>query len=200
MTCLFSPKSLATTSLAAVIAMASALPAQASYANTSGCATPQYGQPFLYAQDDNWYTPLGGESYDEFDGAGWQLSGGASIASTTLADGQTGSVLDLPSGSKAVSPVICVTSEYPTARAVVRDVKGAEGVSFNVEYEATSTWEKPKNTGQMHGDGSAWTLVTPVNLQPSRTPGWQPMRITLIPGGKTSEFQVYNLYIDPRMR
>jgi hypothetical protein len=30
--------------------------------------------------------------------------------------------------------------------------------------------------------------------------GWQPMRITLIPGGKTSEFQLYDLYIDPRAR
>jgi hypothetical protein len=26
------------------------------------------------------------------------------------------------------------------------------------------------------------------------------MRITLIPGGKTSDFQLYNLYIDPHAR
>ena len=110
-------------------------------------------------------------------------------------------MLDLPSGSKAVSPTICVTSDYPTARAMVRDVVGSEGVFFYVSYEGTPTWNKPKNTGQIHGVGTAWTLSTPVTLQPSQnTLGWQPMRITLVPGGKTSRFQLYNLYIDPRAR
>ena len=41
----------------------------------------------------------------------------------------------------------------------------------------------------------------PVDLQPSAVPGWQPMRIVLTPSGaKKSEFQIYNLYVDPRMR
>src|SRR6185312_16647272 len=95
--------------------------------NTSQCVTPEYSQPFAYVGDDNWYTLPAGESYDNFAGAGWQLSGGARIVSETLADGARGDVLDLPSGSRAVSPVICVTSAYPTARAIVRNVKGLEG-------------------------------------------------------------------------
>ena len=53
---------------------------------------------------------------------------------------------------------------------------------------------------QEHGSGKTWTLVTPVNLQPFNTAGWQPMRITLVPGGKTSDFRVYNLYLDPHAR
>jgi hypothetical protein len=141
-----------------------------------------------------------GETAGNFNGSGWTLSGGAKIVATTLANGATGSVLDLPSGSKAVSPTICVTSDYPRARTMVRDVAGSEGVYFNVSYEGTNTWNNPKNTGQVHGSGTAWTLSTPVNLQPYNTLGWQPMRITLIPGGKTSEFQLYDLYIDPRAR
>jgi hypothetical protein len=173
-------------------------PVQAA-ANTP-CTTPTYYQPFLYAGDENYYALPGGESYDDFEGTGWQLSGGAKVLTTTLYDGTTGQVLDLPSGSKAVSPVLCVTSEYPTARAVVRNVKGSEGVFFYVEYEGTNTWGNPRNTGQIHGNNSEWSLVTPVNLQPENSSGWQPMRITLVPGGKTSEFQVYNLYADPRMR
>ena len=96
--------------------------------------------------------------------------------------------------------MICITTEYPNARAIVRDVKGADGVSFYVGYEGTSTWTNPKNTGQIHGNNTEWTLATPVNLQPEKIAGWQPMRITLIPCGKTSEFQLYNLYADPRMR
>jgi hypothetical protein len=175
-----------------------AVPAQASV-NTAQCEQQQYSQPFLYAKDSNWYTLVPGQEPGSFNGEGWTLSGGAQIVTTTLSDGTAGQVLDLPSGSKAVGPVICVTSEYPTARAFVRDAKGSEGVFFYVEYEGTNTWNSPKNTGQIHGPGSEWGLATPVRMQPSGTAGWQPMRITLVPGGKTSEFEVYDLYIDPRM-
>jgi hypothetical protein len=184
--------------LGLLIAGSMAFSATAS-ANPSQCGTPEFSQPFLYAGDENQYTPLPGESYDGFAGEGWALTGGAHVVSTTLSDGSTGQVLDLPSGSKAVSPVICVTAHYPTARAIVRDVKGSEGVFFYVEYEGTNTWGHAKNTGQIHGEHSEWTLVTPVNMQPENNANWQPMRITLIPGGKTSDFEVYNLYVDPRM-
>jgi hypothetical protein len=195
---LFSRISLGSMGLGVLIAAFSAIPAQASV-NLSQCTTPEYSQPFLYAGDSNWYTLLPGESADNFAGEGWELSGGARIVTTTLSDGTAGQVLDLPSGSKAVSPVICVTSLYPTARGIVRNVNGSEGVFFYVEYEGTNTWGHPKNTGQIHGEHSAWTLVTPVNLQPENVLGLQPMRITLIPGGNTSDFEVYNLYVDPRM-
>jgi hypothetical protein len=164
------------------------------------CSAAELSQPFLSANDSNWYTLAPGESRDNFEGAGWELSGGAQIITTTLSDSSKGSVLDLPSGSKAVSPTICVTSEYPTARTMVRNVAGSEGVFFYVSYDGTNTWNNPKNTGQVHGSNTAWTLATPVNLQPYNVSGWQPMRITLIPGGKTSVFQVYDLYVDPRNR
>jgi hypothetical protein len=197
--CLFSRRSLG---LGVAVAAFAAVPAQAATASvdTSMCSAPELSQPFLSANDSNWYTLAPGESPDNFDGAGWGLSGGAQIITTTLSDGSTGSVLDLPSGSKAVSPTICVTSEYPTARTMVRNVAGSEGVFFYVSYDGTNTWNNPKNTGQVHGSNTAWTLATPVNLQPYNVSGWQPMRITLIPGGKTSVFQVYDLYVDPRMR
>jgi hypothetical protein len=186
-------------SLGLLISAFIALPGQAS-ADPTACNEEEFSQPFLYAGDSHYYTSLPGESADSFEGAGWQFSGGAQVVSEQLADGSTGPVLDLPSGSKAVSPVICVTQEYPTARALVRNVKGAEGVFFYVEYEGTNTWNHPKNTGQIHGNGTSWTLVTPVNLQPASTSDYQYVRITLIPGGKTSDFELYDLFVDPRMR
>jgi len=188
--------------LAMILGSLMAAPAQAatSSIDTSACSNPLLSQPFLASGDSNWYTLMPGESSDNFAGDGWQLSGGAKIVATKLADGTTGSVLDLPSGSKAVSPIICVTSSYPTARTMVRNVKGSEGVFFYVSYEGTSTWSSPRNTGQLHGNSTAWTLSDRVNLQPYNVTGWQPMRITLIPGGNTSDFQIYNLYVDPRMR
>jgi hypothetical protein len=196
---LFSSKLAGCLGLASLIAAFAAIPAQASK-NTSICESEEvsFSQPFLNVKDSNWYRLLPGETPGSFGGEGWELSGGAQIVTTTLADGSTTQVLNLPSGSEAVSPEICVTSEYPTARGVVRDVKGSEGIFYYVEYEGTSTWEHPKNTGQVHGNGTSWTDVTPVNMQPYSTPGWQPVRITLKPGGKTSDFQIYNLYVDPR--
>jgi hypothetical protein len=168
--------------------------------DTSACTTPLLTQPFASANDNNWYTLAPGESSGSFDGTGWQLSAGARIITTTLADGTKSNVLDLPSGAQAVSPTMCVSSDYPTARTMVKDVVGSEGVFFYVSYEGTNTWNVPKNTGQVHGTQTVWTLSNPVNVQPSNAPGWQPVRFTLVGGGKTSDFQVYNLYIDPSMR
>ena len=196
---LFSLRALA---LGGLVAAFAAVPAQAATTSvdTSACSNPLLTQPFLSAKDSNWYTLLPGETPGNFDGTGWTLTGGAKVVTTTLADGSTTSVLDLPSGSQAASPTVCVTSDYPTARAMVQDVAGAEGVFFYVSYAGTNTWNTPKNTGQVHGSGTAWTLATPVNLQPFNTTGWQPMRVTLVPGGKTSDFRVYNVYLDPHAR
>ncbi len=59
--------------------------------------------------------------------------------------------------------------------------------------------EQPAEHGQVHGQQTAWTLSDPVNIQPNKTSGWQPVQITLIPGGNHSDFQVYDLDLDPRM-
>ena len=168
--------------------------------DTSACSTPQLSQPFLSVHDGNWYTLAPGQTGQSFDGTGWVLSGGARILTTKLADGTSGSVLDLPSGSKAVSPTICVTSSYPIARTMVRNVVGAEGVFFYVSYAGTNTWTDPRNTGQVHGSNTAWTISDPVNIQPSNLSAWQPARFTFIPGGHTSDFQIYDFYVDPRMK
>jgi hypothetical protein len=193
---LISRRALVALALASAALAIAAAPAAAT-ADTSVCSNPTLTQPFLTWGDKNWYALVPGQNPDSFLGTGWTLSGGATIKTTTLGDGTTGPVLNLPSGSKAVSPIFCVTSSYPTARMMVRNVKGSEGVFFYVSYEGTSTWNTPKNTGQVHGQNTAWTLATPVNLQPYNVSGWQPMRITLIPGGTTSDFQIYNLYDDP---
>ena len=95
---------------------------------------------------------------------------------------------------------MCVDLGYQTARTMVRNVVGAEGVFFYVSYAGTNTWDKPKNTGQVHGTHTAWTLSDPVNVQPSNLPGWQEVRFTFVPGGTRSDFQIYNFYVDPRMR
>lgn len=173
---------------------------------TSSCSEPALTQPFLAWGDSNWYALAPGETADEFTGAGWTLSNGAQIVTAKLQDGTTGSVLDLPRGSQAVSPTVCLTSAYPTARMMIRNVSGSNGgsVGFSVSYAGTSTANAPLQTGTFKTTGSAgvagdWSLSDPADLDPSTTPGWQLMQITLTANGP-KEFQVYNLYNDPMMR
>ena len=200
---LFSQRSLA---LGVLLTACLAMPAQATAAttantvDTSACAMGALSQPFLSWNDTNEYELMPGESADRFAGTGWTLSGGAQIITTQLADGTIGQVLNLPSGSKAVSPTICVQTNFPIARTMVRDVKGSEGVFVYLSYEGTNTWSNPQNTGQVHStSGTAWALSGAINLQSQNGTGWEPLKLTFVAGGNTSDFQLYNLYLDPKM-
>jgi hypothetical protein len=185
---------------ALALSAVAAAPSRAEITSTSECRDPQLSQQFLSLGDKNWYTLAPGQDANGFNGEGWTLSGGAQILSTTRSNGQAGNVLDLPSGSKAISPVMCVTKEFPKARSMVRNVVGSEGVFFYVSYAGTNTWNVPKNTGQFHGDHSNWTLSGAINLQPPSVEGWQLVRFTFIPGGTKSRFQVYDFWVDPFAR
>jgi hypothetical protein len=189
------PRSGLVAAMALAVAAIGAPSAGAEITSTSDCADPVLTQPFLSSKDSNNYMLVPGQDSAGFNGSGWTLSGGARVLAP---GGQT--VLDLPSGSKAVSPTVCVTTEYPRARMMVRNAIGAEGVFFYVSYANTPTWNKPKNTGQVHGTGTATTLSDPVNLQPPDTSGWQLARFTLVPGGKSSDFQVSEFWVDPFAR
>lgn len=183
----------------AALGAGSALAATTTPADTSACSAPQFTQAFLPIRDSNWYTLVPGQTVDSFNGNGWTLSGGAQIASASLSGGAQGSVLDLPSGSSAISPPMCVSSDYPTARTMVRNVAGSEGVHISVAYAGTKSADKPKNVGQVHGTQSAWTASNPFNVHPGDLPGWQLVQFTLTASGKSSDFQIYNFWVDPRM-
>ena len=167
--------------------------------DTSMCSDPLLSQPFVSLNDTNWYTLAPGQTADNFDGSGWTLSGGAQIITTQLADGQTGSVLDLPSGSTAVSPTVCVESDYPTARTMVQNGKGAN-IAFAVSYDGTPSWAKPQPAGSIKGSGTGWSLSDPFQVHPGNLPGWQLVRFTLAANGKAGDAQLYDFYIDPRMK
>jgi len=190
--------------LAVVIMAVSALPAQAkhpAWVDTSWCQDPLLSQPFAAIGDPNLYTLAPGESADDFAGTGWTLTGGATIVPATLVDGRVGSVLDLPTGASATSPLMCVASNYPSARAIVREMTGSGGAHFSVAYEGTHSANKPKTSGVLQGSGSGWSVSNAVSLSPDHgVSGWQPVRFALTTTAARSEVQVYNLYFDPHMR
>lgn len=166
------------------------------------CEGQAFSQPFTAFKDANSYTLVPGSEFNE-PSAGWELSNGAQGIQTVRPDGTTGQALDMPSGAVAVSPPVCVTLQYPTARAWVRNVKGGEGISVAVAYANTKTETAPKNVGQVHGNKAGWTLSDPINVQP-QTAGpneeTRQVRFVFLSGGENSDFELYGFYVDPRMR
>ncbi len=169
-----------------------------SVVDTTSCTAPALGQPFLSWRDQNEYTLAPGESSDSFDGTGWTLIGGASIKTETLADGQTGDVLDLPSGSYAVSPPMCVESDYPTARAMVQ-TSGDAQAGAGVFYAANKADQQLQLSGMMQGAGSGFTLSKPLQVHPGNLAGWQQVQFLFGATGTKGDAKVYNFYVDPRM-
>lgn len=180
-------------------ALSGAGAARAASLNTSMCTNPTVSQEFLPWGDTNYYAPIAGMNATSFTASGWTLSGGASIVTTQLPNGTTGTVLDLPSGAKAQSPVACVQNNYPTGRGWVRNVKGSGGVGFYVSYELTKGWQAPKQQGTLNASGTPWALPGALSIQPTGASGWQPVIITLTGNGTASEFQVSDFQLDPRM-
>lgn len=168
------------------------------WGDTSQCQPPTVDQPLLSWKDSHYYTLAPGQNQNGFTGQGWTLADGASVKSETVHPGAAADVLDLPSGSVAISPAMCVSSAFPTARTMVRNVAGGEGVQVYVAYAGQHSEVQPQNVGQVHGQQTSWTLSDPFNVQPGNVSGWELVRFTFVPGGKTSDFQLYNFYVDPR--
>jgi hypothetical protein len=187
--------------LGAAPAMADDTPAMPNAVSTATCTNPLLSQPFASLGDTNDYTLVPGESDNNFDGTGWRLFGGANIQSQTLADGSTGSVLDLPRGSIAISPLTCVNTSYVSARAMINDVGGDGRLKYFVSYPGTrGRFDFGSVTGASPGDG--WSLSDPWQLNPPGDGDWVMGRFHFIAplGDQDDEVQLYNLYVDPYRR
>ena len=178
----------------AVIALAAA-PSVASAA--APCPSYPLSQPFLAWGDTNQYTLFPGETADNVQGDGWGLFMGANLTSTQVEDGQMGQVLDMPAGSVAVTPPLCVnSSDYPLARAMLSDVSGSEGVAVYVSYEPAGHWGWPLAAGMIKNTGPGWYPSKPIMLHAAQLRGEHMVRLIFVAYG--GEYQLYNFYVDPR--
>jgi hypothetical protein len=171
-------------------------PAQSAAAATTAafCPPATLTQPF--SGDSRWYTLTPGEAADAFAGTGWLLTGGASITTQRLADGATGTVLDLPAGSTATSPAMCVDGSYPLARMETRTLGRAPDNSttfYTVPVGASTA------SGGMPVLGTtSWAASPPDNVAGASTAAEQ-VHFKFVAGKRAADLQVYNLYIDPHM-
>lgn len=167
--------------------------------DTSACSSPSYtlSQPYLALGDSNWYTLAPGQAVDSFAGAGWTLTGGAQIVTTTLADGSTGTVLELPPGSQAVSPAMCVDSDFPTARVSVLQKSNGPGTHVYVAY--TGDKSGGQSSGVING-GSTWGVSRAIQLHAGNLSGWQEAQYTFSAPTNGGNVELYDLYVDPRFQ
>ena len=198
-------------SLTLVAAMVSTTPAMAdddglvattTSASQQECQAPALSQPFSDLKDNRHYVLAPGGDFSDPSGAGWQFFGGARIANDITPDGNDGSTLEMPSGSGAVSPVMCVDMTYPTARLWARTMGGDGDVSVSVSYAGTKTELRPQEVGHVKGDRERWKLSGDVHIKPElagKIEGWRKVAFVLEAGGKTGDFQVDDFYVDPRM-
>jgi hypothetical protein len=175
----------------------------------TNCPTQAFSQPFGQFGDGHNYTlvPNGGL---EQGSAGWDFDGSARVASGNepwkVGGARDVSSLDLPSGSSAETPTLCVGLEHPTVRFFARRLKGGLlglstlTVSAVVHLNGGGTLAVP--VGVVGANGS-WK-PTPAYLYLGNalsilagdsTP--MSFRFTPLLGG---EWQVDDVYVDPMRR
>jgi hypothetical protein len=175
--------------------------AQTTGASQQECQAPVLSQPFWGLRDTRHYVLAPGGDFSDPSGAGWQFFGGARVVDDIKPDGSVGGSLYMPSGSTAVSPVMCVDMTYPTARLWARTLGGDGDVNFSVAYAATKSELKPQSVGHVRGDRSGWRLSGDVHIKPElagKDSGWRRVAFVLTAGGRTGEFQIDDIYVDPR--
>lgn len=166
------------------------------------CPGQTFSQPFLEFGDENFYTEVEDSDFDAGSG-GWALRNGAKLVDETDPDGSAGKSLELPGGAYAISPPVCVTLQYPTARAWTRTVAGGGGVTVSVFYaKAKYGLAAADDVGYLGSDGG-WNLSDPFEVRPELAgddEGAREVRFVFSNRTWSSVFDLSGLYVDPRMR
>lgn len=152
--------------------------------------------------DNAAYSLLAGSSF-ESGASGWSLTN-AEVVNEEGATGGSTALAIAPNGH-AVSPVFCVSSEYPSFRFFAHETSsGSPGSSLRVSLQWTDLWGFHHTTqvGSLQ-TGEEWAL-SPVLGLAKALPLWMPgftlqVHIAFQPSGSAS-WAVDNVYIDPYSR
>jgi hypothetical protein len=166
----------------------------------SECTPPAMSLPFAGFGDLRSYVLAPNGNFSDRSGGGWRFTGGAQVVSATRPVVGAGGVLAVPAGATALSPLMCVDLDYPTARAWTG---GTGALNIDVIYPDTSKDLKPKSVGSISGlaDGS-WKLSSDFDVRPQiggKYAGWRRASFQLTNTGKSSVL-VDDFFVDPRMR
>ena len=183
-------------------------------ATTETCRHPLVENPFTFLGDVFDYVLAPDGSFEGAEGDGWLLDGGAApIAGNDPfpihADGPDATILNLPSGSSAVSAPMCVDLNYPHFRVVVRQLANEKGrfkgrLRVDTMYPNSNNpqWRKVDVIRPQDGE---WVVSDFLDLEPERggsAPGGRQvsLRFSVQGGGDDGEFEIDDVYVDPRFR
>jgi hypothetical protein len=189
---------------ALIIGLVTATAAPADAAVLDGCPDQAMSRPFLRWLDPISYTlaPNGGF---ESGAQGWQLRGGATVATGNESFNLSGAgrySLYLPSGSTATSPAMCVETLDVFARYVAKNrgliALSSLKVDAIVKDSAGHTFTLPAgvNTG-----GSSWAPSLPavalLDVLGLLNDGRVTVSFRFQPIGLGAKWQIDDLYVDP---
>jgi hypothetical protein len=187
----------------AAIAPAATAEAAATDASQSPCATESPRQVFVAWGDQSWYwlAPDGGF---EGGGAGWALSGGATVVHGNepfdLNSATDSRSLSLPDGASATSAPICVRPDERIVRWVQRGPRRG-AVTVEVLYLNPTASRAERVLGTVRGRGS-WKPSRKLSI-PLRGAGLGANGSTTVALRFTAEagnWSLDDLYVDPRLR
>ncbi len=132
-----------------------------------------------------------------------KLAGGAQVTEGARPDGSSGPLLELPAGAEAVSPPVCVNLRYETAKVWLRRAAGDGSVRVSVSYAGTKSETKPAKVENLHPSRGVWTPEA-FEVEPSLAPGdaeraREVRFVFLAHSGHATGYQLYGVYVDPRM-
>ncbi|HET7146455.1 MAG TPA: hypothetical protein VFI10_04570 [Gaiellaceae bacterium] len=141
----------------------------------------------------------------EFGTNGWALSGGAGVVRENEPFYPTGShSLGLPSGSSALSPTICLGPDQLYVRMFAKDLGGRDsGLRVRVRWYGLLNQVLGLTDYAVFEPGSDWSptskLSTSGGFQVPLVPllGSTSARIEITPLGRSSRWQIDDVYVDP---
>jgi hypothetical protein len=196
------------TAIAVVAATASVASAGGRYrplSNMSNCPAETIVQPFVapWGDADSYFLAPGGS----FEGnlTGWTVQGGRLVhgnESYYVDSSKDGESLSLPSGSRATSPSICVTTQTPDLRIFVLNTGSATAtLNVNMTYTNIQGRGTTVSVGSLTGS-SSWSLSPQVFFLKNITPvvnsnGQTWVTFSFAPVGRTGHWQIDDFYVDP---
>jgi hypothetical protein len=163
-----------------------------------------------YANVAKFFSPWGDQNYYELapdggfegGGAGWTLSGGATLVQANedhfLNGAGDHTAVLLPYGASATSPPICVDETTPSFRVMTRNI-GEKGAKLHVTISyVVSGGTKTQQTDAPPAD-KGWAASPPLQLQTDGE-AERVARITFTSSERKAEYLVDDLYVDPFAR
>jgi hypothetical protein len=190
-------------------AMCVSAPAQAATISNPYDCTPQatLSQTFATWGDYGQYTPVTNAGLEN-GATSWYLSAGASVVSGNepwKVGGATHSrSLNLPSGSSAVTPPICIDQTYPYFRMFAKNTGAADG-ALKIDvlfYDSKGNIASTKPLSYKSAS-TAWAPTGMINIgvfTTKTTVSAAPVAFRFTPTGKSASYQIDDVYVDPWCR